>query len=422
MRKYLQFIASNKAILSLGFLAVFWGNWGQSFFISWFGASLQESLSLSAGEYGLAYSLATLASSICLVYLGGLLDRVDLRKYIFATVCGLILAFFSMSYVSGWYSLIIAFFFLRLCGQGILPHTGQTITVKYFGPDRGKALGLVSTGISIGEISLPIFAVWLIATYGWQGSWRIIAYITIIVFIPILLLLFRRLKNNQDIDSSGLIAEYKEPKVDSVSSATKIEYDRADVLKESRFWFIIPSVLLPPFAVTGIFIHQASLLAEKDWSAALFASSFIIYGIINWLTAILIGPVVDKFSGRRLISFYLLPLSIGSLILAYYNQSLTVMVFMILLGISQGIGTPIVGSLWAELYGTAKMGAIRSFLTALMVFSSSLSPVIFGYLLDKGWSFSSILVSTTMAAMLTMFMAWYGARENYYSKNNKNKN
>jgi len=35
-------------MLAFGFLTVFWGNFGQSFFVSWFGASIQQGLGLSS--------------------------------------------------------------------------------------------------------------------------------------------------------------------------------------------------------------------------------------------------------------------------------------------------------------------------------------------------------------------------------------
>ncbi|MGL1930743.1 MAG: MFS transporter [Desulfotalea sp.] len=413
MNNYYQFLTKNKAILLLGFFTIFWGNWGQSFFISWFGASLQKSLNLSAGEYGLSYSIATLSSSVCLVWLGGLLDRVDLRKYIFCIACGLCLACFLMSQASGFYSLIVAFFFLRLCGQGLMPHTGQTIMVKYFGEDRGKALGVASSGVPVGEIILPVFAVWLLATYGLHNSWLIIGGMTVVLFIPLVMILLTNLKNKSCLDANGLVVEYKEELVDSISSATKIEYDRAAVLKDKRFWFILPAVLVPAFVLTGIFIHQGSLLAEKGWSSNLFASSFVVYGIVHWLSSVSIGPVVDTFSGRKMVGFYLLPALVGMIFLSQYNQPWVVMVFMVSLGVSIGISTPIIGALWAELYGTSEMGSIRSFLIALMVFSSSLSPVIFGYLLDGGWSFSTILIITSAVTSLTMLMSSYGASEKF---------
>ena len=58
------------------------------------------------------------------------------------------------------------------------------------------------------------------------------------------------------------------------------------------------------------------------------------------------------------------------------------LIYMSLLGINLGIGPPFVGSLWAELYGLESLGTVKALLHACSVFSSALSPVIFGYMID----------------------------------------
>jgi hypothetical protein len=46
MRDYLQFVRQQWAALLFGFLAVFGGNFGQSFFVGLFGQGIQQTLGL----------------------------------------------------------------------------------------------------------------------------------------------------------------------------------------------------------------------------------------------------------------------------------------------------------------------------------------------------------------------------------------
>ena len=59
-------------------------------------------------------------------------------------------------------------------------------------------------------------------------------------------------------------------------------------------------------------------------------------------------------------------------------------------GVTAGASSPVVGSLWAELYGVTHLGAIRALVTSLMVFATAASPFVFGVLLDLGVSFDLI--------------------------------
>ena len=63
---------------------------------------------------------------------------------------------------------------------------------------------------------------------------------------------------------------------------------------------------------------------------------------------------------------------------------------MSLLGVTRGIGTPFLGSLWAELYDLDSLGTVKALLHACMAFFSALSPVIFGLMIDFGLGILSL--------------------------------
>lgn len=393
MKRYLQFVVTNWPVLSFGFLSVFWGNFGQSFFIAWFGADIQKSLGLSAAQYGMAYSFATLCSAVTLIWAGALFDRIALRKYIIGVSTGLACAALIMSQVNSVVVLLLGLFLLRLFGQGLLPHTGQTVMVKYFSSDRGKALSIATCGVPVGEIVLPLLVVWVISLFGWQKAWLFVFVLTPALFLPLIIWLIMGMGVANEEEKS--VEEKIEQKQDDLRSMT-----RNEVLRDKRFWLILPAVLTPPFVVTGIFIHQPFLLEAKGWTPAWFATCFVFYGAAHWIGSLVAGPLVDLFSGRRLVGVYLAPLLIGFLLLAFFDAMWVGVVFMPFMGLSLGALGPVTGALWVELYGTKHMGAIRSMMIALVVFSTALSPVMIGYLIDHG---GSVLLLLQLICGLTVF-------------------
>ena len=407
MYRYLQFLKKNSAVLSFGFLAVFWGNFGQSFVISWFGADIQQSLGLSAGQYGLAYSVATLCSAMTLVGAGSLLDTMDLRKYVLSLAVGLTIAAIVMSKVTGIFTLVVGLYLLRLFGQGLLPHTGQTVMVKYFTFDRGKALSIATSGVPVGEIVLPLVVVFLISTFGWQHTWLFVAFLTPVFFIPVVLWLLSQMRRQRDVESVATPVS-SAPAGDEGLGAVSV--GRKEMLTDKRFWLILPAILTPPFVITGILIQQGFLLEERAWSSAWFATSFIFYGATHWFGSLLFGWLVDLFTGRRLVGLYLFPMFLAFLLLLVCSSQWAAPVFMALMGISMGASGPVIGSLWAELYGTAHMGAIRSLVTAIVVFASSLSPVLFGLLIDNGGTLTQLLQMICALFIGAMVLAVIGSR------------
>ena len=143
LKDYYRFTSTNYHFLSFGLLTAFFGNFGQTFFIAWFGDSIQQDFNLSAGEYGLLYSSATLTSGFIILYAGALLDKTDLRKFTFITSLGLIAGCGLMYFSEYAWQLVIAIFLLRFCGQGLMFHIAFTSMARYFNDNRGKAIGIV---------------------------------------------------------------------------------------------------------------------------------------------------------------------------------------------------------------------------------------------------------------------------------------
>lgn len=378
IQDYLYFLRRCWPLLIFGMITVFWGNFGQSFFVSWYGASFQDSLGLSATGYGTAYSMATLASGLFLMWLGAAIDKISLRWFITFSALGLFSASLMLWQIHSFTGLVISLFMLRFFGQGLLPHTAMTTMTREFSIHRGKAASIATSGVPIGEIILPSLAVFLIATFGWQKSWLVVGLSVPLLYLPFAQWLLGRSRQKKYAEDSS---PYKTPKRPIQEQGSRIT-----LLKDFRFWLALPAILAAPFIITGIFIHQGFFLPQMGWTPLLFASCFVFYGSAHWLSSMYTGALVDRFSGVQLLKFYPLPMFLGLLIPAVTSGNWVAYTLMILLGTSIGAGSPIISALWAEVYGTKHLGAIRALISSLAVISTSASPVLFGFLIDGGIS------------------------------------
>lgn len=394
MFSYFQFIRSNAALLAFGFLCVFWGNFGQSFFVSWFGAGIQAELGISAATYGSAYSLATLVSAIVVVWGGALIDRIALSRYCLIVAIGLALACCVLAISSQLWMLCVGFFLLRFFGQALFPHTGVTTMARYFDQGRGKAVSIAGTGVPAGEVVLPLLAVALIAAIGWRYTLVGIALMTGLFFIPLSRYLLRR---------SALMSSMNVEK----KKAAKTHTGLLILLRDRRYWLALPGLSAAPFVVTGVFIHQDFIVAQKSWSPMLLASSFVVYGLVHWVASIISGIGVDRFSAKRMLPSFLIYLTLSMLFLAFVSGTWVAPIFMALLGMTIGFAQPISAALWAEVYGTEILGSVRAVNVSAMVFASSLSPILFGVLIDKGVALGAISLGCAVFAFLANILMFF---------------
>ena len=80
----------------------------------------------------------------------------------------------------------------------------------------------------------------------------------------------------------------------------------------------------------------------------------------------------------------MLPLAFGLLLIAITDKTFVAPLFMVLIGTTAGAVTIVISSLWVELYGIKYIGSIRSMCFSMVVFSTSISPALMGFLLDIG--------------------------------------
>ena len=383
-----NFFSANPRLLAFGFFAAFFSSFGQTFFIALSSANIRLTFELSHGDFGLIYSSATLASAGLLIWAGRKIDEVDLRYYTTIVCFGLALACLGMASVNTSMWLIVVIFGLRFMGQGMLGHISSVSMARYFNHHRGKALSLASMGYPLGEALLPSVAVALIASYGWRQMWAGIGVILLVILVPFMLWL---LKDN----SRQLLLQTKSKKI-SEKGRKSNDWTRIQVLKDFRFYTLLPSFLATSFIFTGFFFHQVHLIESKGWNLSVFVGFFIIYAIAQILSAIFTGILVDRYTARCMMRFYLIPAIIGLLLIANFSTLSAGAAFMAFFGMSSGAVGVIHGAVWAETYGITHLGAIKALGTAFMVLSTALSPPIMGVAIDNGVSIEAISIASAL--------------------------
>ena len=367
---YLALLRQAPALLGLGVLLSLGSSFGQTFFISIFGAEIRSAFDLTHAGFGGIYSFATLTSAFCLIWVGRLVDVLSLRAVMLLTMSGLALACLTLASAEALLTLWLAMFGLRLCGQGMMSHIAITNAVRSFREERGKAVSISSQGISLGEILFPLIGIWALM-WDWRSAWYLFAAAIMIIFAPTALTLLRKANvrtPSQDRHATGA------PDVSP-------DWTRNEVLKDPRFYLLMPGGLTSAFITTGIFFHQIHIMSLKGWSPAMFAASLTAYALAATSSSLTIGALVDRLTARRVLPFVVLPMT-GAMLCLLGGSAWMLWPMMALLGCSSAGLSVTLAALWAELYGTRHQGAIRAVVTSVMVCGSALSPIAFGWVFD----------------------------------------
>lgn len=383
-----DFFSFDPKLLLYGFIIIFFASYGQTFFISLYNLEIRNFYKLTDGQFGLIYSLGTLFSSFLLIGFAKLIDHIDLKWYSVLISLGLAISCFAMyfSYQSTLF-LFFIIFGLRFFGQGAMSHAGETTMARFFGNNRGKALSVSTFGGMMGLIILPYMVVNMTNLMGWQNVWLLSGFSVLLIFIP---LLFIALKNQSLRYANS-----------SKKTSKTIKWRTRDLIFDKKFYVYLPITIATPFISTGVTFHQIYIINQKGWSIEMLANGFVLLGLFSTIGLIVGGPLVDKFKALKVVTFSLIPLALAMLILILFDNYLFMFFYMSMLGINLGIGTPITGSLWAEVYGLDSLGTIKALLHASMVFFSAISPVVFGYMIDFGLG----ILSLSLMSLFIIFIS-----------------
>jgi len=386
---YIRLVSKYPNYIGYGALHYFYSSLGQSFLISLFVVHFTGALQISNVTFGWFYSGATLVSALILPVLGSYLDKIKLRYISVSIGIGLSLFCVLASQVYHPVMLFIALVGLRFFGQGMMPLTASTSVARYFELNRGKALSIAGFGLPIGEFTLPLLITALILAFGWRMTWLFLAASVIVVFIPASL----------RIVSANNPFQFNQEAQKQDKSAPKTHFIRKVVLRDPRFYLLSLILMFVPFFMTGLLIHQNMIAGIKGWSQALMASAIMAFGITRLATNLIAGPAIDRFSALQVYPFVLLPLIVGTIIAAFTNHPAAAFVLLMLSGATNSILSLTATAMWAEIYGTANLGAIRSMVTTLVVFAAAIAPDRF---YNSLWMYIGFMILASLTAIWGM--------------------
>ena len=409
MKSFIPLIRQEWRLLLFGFVMMFATSPGQTYFIALFSGEIRADLSLSHGEFGAIYSVATLASAVVLLWTGVLVDKIDLRRFSRFAAIGLAIACLSLAFSQNIVMLIIAIFLLRQIGQGLMYMTSSTAMVRYLESNKGKANALSGLGYSFAEATLPSLVILLLLVMSWRQSWVLFAGILAFT-VPIAL---HFLLKGHDQRHQRYLTSLDNDEAEE-TTATKVyrrrQWTRAEVIRDPLFYLFTPGLLAQSLLFTGFMFHQIHLVEEKGWPLVVWGSLYLLYALSTVVMNLIIGALIDRYGAVRLAPFVTIPMGIGLLILSSSDSVFVAGIFMLCMSISSAAQGTTSAPFFAERYGSKNLGAIKSLGTFMMVLMSAISPVILGWGIDSGIRMDTLAICGAVYVAITSAMAFYAYR------------
>ncbi|MCL7940226.1 MFS transporter [Halomonas sp. ATCH28] len=384
---YRILLKDHRGLISISLLAMFTSTLGQSFFIGLFQAPISDHLGLSAGQFGTAYATVTLVSGFAVLRLGPSIDWIAPRRFALMVIAALLAGILMLTAAPWWGLGLVGLGLMRFCGQGMMTHLGNTLAGREFTTLRGRALGLASLGIMLGETLMPPLMAALLVWLGWKELWWLFVAVLALFWVPLL------------VRGPWPGAPAKRPTKGQRRGGPR-------PFRELRFWKLLPLLMILPVTMTGLFIYQAVMTEDLGSSLGVYALALTGMGIAKMPGALLGGRWVDKLGPIRLARLYLLPYALALVLAISVGGDIGIWAVMVGGGLAMGAQEPIATSVLIRIWGAKHLGTVRATLSAAMVFSTGIAPAVLGIAIDVGASFTAIL--TGMLGLL--IIGWWLAQ------------
>jgi MFS family permease len=390
-------------IVAVGFACSALSSPGQSYAISFYVDELMAASGLTRVELSSVYAGATLTAALLLPYVGAWADRLPARLFLAGILALLGLAISGLAATVGPVSLVLAFFALRLLGQGAINLGTLTATVRWFYRYRARALALVTLGYAAGELVFPWLIFGLQSWLGWRGSLLAMGAAYLLVMAPLAAALLREREPHEPLDGEQGSSEPGSPGYRAERSWTL-----GEIVRLPSFWAIVLLVCIPPFVVTAVIFHQVALFGSLGWAEELVPPAFTAFALAGIISTYGAGIALERHpSGLGVaLSLLLFALAFTSPLLALPPVA-GALVYGALLGAASGTIATTNSVIWPDYYGIEALGRVKGVVNAFRNGSTALGPPVAAALATPAGRFilpllvfAGICVAAGFAALL----------------------
>ena len=361
---------------------------------------MSQEFGWSRTEVAGATSLGAVLGAGLAPFIGGLVDRFGARAVLVSGGLVVVLGCIYLSMAQALLGFYAAFTTVRIADQGMIKIGASVAAGKWFLRYRGRAVGLVHFGGSLGMIVMAPTVQWVISTWDWRAAWVVLAVVMFCVGVIPCSLVVRRQPEDLGLPIDG-IPEQPRTTGGSEMERDDREYPLREVVRTPAFWLILASLFVASTATSGIGLHLVPHLTQQGLSPAAAVAAVSVMSLSGAFAALLSGVAAERWLAKWLLAalFLLAAASMG--VLARADTLVETYLFAVLQGlVGSGVNT-LAPIMWASYYGRRTLGSIFGLSRAAQVVGFAVGPLGSAILYDRTGTYQGaflVLAITAVAA------------------------
>jgi MFS family permease len=353
-------------------------------------------------QYGWSHAQTSMLPTVYVLFLGGcapiagwLLDRVPARLVMGTGAAMIAVGLLWASQAHSFAPMLGAWLLMGAGGAASTVVPSALVAANWFADNRGLAIGATLSGSGTGGMVLPPLTDYLIRNYSIGTAFIVLAVPVIVIVLPMIFLFI----------SARPAGAVKSTVAQEVANLPGLELGPA--VRSLPFWLLGFVQLSASVGLAACFYHTVPFLIHAGYApqhAALVQAAITGVGVPG---NPLLGIIVDRFTGRRVLPFSLIAMAVSLLLLMGAGHAegwfMFLILFVIVFGMTAGVTSSVVPVATVETLGLRRFGTIAGLIGLAATFGLSGGTVLVGHIFDITSSYSAAFelgaVCTIVAAI-----------------------
>ena len=270
----------------------------------------------------------------------------------------------------------------------------------------GFAMGIVSSGIGVGMLTVVPLCQVLIDAYGWRIAYRVLGCLCAVWIVPAAFYLW---KTSPSPQSPAIGGEFVQGLAGSVAGSTivpaaaEVSITLPDAIRTSPFWLMVAAFFFGSVCSQTLHVHQAAFLVDHGISAIVAASVVGVVGLASVVGKTGGGWLSDRIEREVVFvsGIAILVASVGVLALVGRAPSAGgAYLYAVMLGVGYSATASLVPAMVSDRFSGLYFGSIIGIGLFGSAAGSALGPWLAGYLFDRTGSYDIPLMIAAACGVL----------------------
>lgn len=361
--------------------------------------ALTHEFHASRSAISLAFTLHNVASALAAPFVGRLLDRIGVRKFIVGGTLLLAVLLIGNSLITVSVAGIYAFNVLGgIFGQGSGPIPYSKAVSNWFDRYRGTALAVMMIGMGLSAMMMPSIVQRIMSVLSWRTAYALYGGAILLIALPILAATMRNTPAELGLFPDGSVSP-RSAEAEGFQGLTLQEACRTRTL-----WLLIAAIVFLSSSVHAGVMHLAAMLSDAGMSAqtAALASSMAGLGLLGG--RVVTGFLLDRWFGARVAMCFSASAAFGAILLLITRSGPIPFVAAFCIGLGMGAEGDLIAYLTSRYFGLRSFGEIFGFIFASFVLAGALGTFLMGFGFDRTGSYTVPLLGFVIAIFFAIVL------------------